>query len=40
MSVKTLDDINLTWELKNQADFVTPNFTGLKWILGCETSLD
>jgi len=36
--VKTLHDVNVQWEFKNQADFVTRNFTGFKCILGYSTS--
>jgi len=38
-SVKTLDDVNVPWEFKNQAHFVARNVTGFKWILGYSTSL-
>jgi len=39
MSVKTLVDVIIPWEINNRADFVAQSFTGFKWILGYSTRL-
>jgi len=38
-SVKTCDDVNISWEFNNQADFVAYRFIGFSWILDYNTSL-